>query len=85
MRLAHAATALATGELVTPDEQAQLDYASMLIDVSQNRHSALCQVRERINADVAIIGLPSVRYFTEEQHAQAISPQSTDYNSVLYK
>lgn len=73
MRLAHAATALATGELVTPDEQAQLDYASMLIDVSQNRHSALCQVRERINADVAIIGLPSVRYFTEEQHAQAIS------------
>jgi len=26
MRLTHAATALATGELVTPDEQAQLDY-----------------------------------------------------------
>lgn len=72
MRLAQAARALATGNLVTPEEQAQLNYASMLIDVSRNQHSALCEIRERINADVAVIGLPSVHYFTEEQHAEAI-------------
>ena len=73
MRLAHAARALAIGNLVTPDEQEQLNYASMLIDVSRNQHSALCEVQEQINEDTAIIGLPSVSYFTEENHADAIS------------
>ncbi len=73
MRLAHAARALAIGNSVTPDEQEQLNYASMLIDVSQNHHSALCEVRERINEDTAIIALPSVCYFTEENHADVIS------------
>jgi hypothetical protein len=44
--LAHAAKALAIGTLVAPDEQEQLNYASMLIDVSWNQYSALCKVQE---------------------------------------
>ena len=73
LSLAHAAKALAIGTLVAPDEQEQLNYASMLIDVSWNQYSALCKVQEWINADTAIIGLPSVCYFTEKNHADAIS------------
>ncbi len=73
LSLAHAAKALATGTLVAPDEQEQLNYASMLIDVSWNQYSALCKVQEWINADIAIIGLPSICYFTEKNHADAIS------------
>jgi hypothetical protein len=73
MRLASAAAALARGGTITNEEQAQLQYASMLIDVSSNNHSQWCQVLERTSEDSAIIGLPSINYYTKDQHTQAVS------------
>lgn len=73
MRLASAAMALAHSGTITPEESAQLSYASMLIDVSRNSHSPLCQVLDCENEDTAVIGLPSIQYFTEYQHTKAVS------------
>jgi hypothetical protein len=44
MRLAAAASARARGGLVSQDEEQQLQYADMLIDVSMNRNSGQCYV-----------------------------------------
>jgi len=46
MRLATAATARARGGIVSQDEEEQLQYADMLIDVSKNLNSNHCQVIE---------------------------------------
>ncbi len=73
MRLRNAAMALASNHPVTREEREQLSYASMLIDVSHNNHSQLCPVLHWEDEDTAIIGLPSIPYFTEYQHAQAVS------------
>jgi len=70
MRLASATNALAHGGPITMEEQAQLSYASMLLDVSQNRGSPSCQILGWINDDVAAIGLPSVQYFTVDDDCQ---------------
>jgi hypothetical protein len=65
MRLANAAMAVTQNQTVTAEESAQLSYASMLIDVSQNKNSHLCQVLQWEDEDTAVIGLPSIQYFTE--------------------
>jgi len=70
MRLASATNALAHGGPITMEEQAQLSYASMLLDVSQNRGSPSCQILGWINDDVAAIGLPSMQYFTVDDDCQ---------------
>ncbi len=44
MRLATAAAARAQGGLILQDEEEQLQYADMLIDVSMNHNSAQCHV-----------------------------------------
>ncbi len=72
MRLANAEIALTQSHTITPEESAQLSYASMLIDVSCNKHSQLCQVLQWEDEDTAIIGLPSIQYFTENQHTEAV-------------
>ena len=73
MRLINAATAVAQNQIITPEENAQLSYASMLIDVSCNKHSQLCQVLHWEDDDTAVIGLPSIQYFTENQHTMAVT------------
>ncbi len=42
MRLATAAAARTRGGYITPEEEDQLNYAEMLIDVSMNRNSPWC-------------------------------------------
>ena len=73
MRLANIATSQARGQSITATEQAQLNYAKMLLDVSCNRESALCPILREDDEDVSIIGLPSLQYFTDTHKAEAIS------------
>ena len=63
MRLAEAAAAQARGTLISNDEANQISYASMLIDVSQNKASSSCVIVNRINDDVSTLGLPLLQYF----------------------
>ena len=44
MRLATAAASQAWGVLLSQDEQEQLQYVDMLIDVNKNQNSPYCQV-----------------------------------------
>ncbi len=83
MRLASVEMALAQSHTITPEESAQLSYASMLIDVSCNKHSQLCQVLCWEDEDTAIIGLPSIQYFTENQHTEAVDWLYPDSQSRL--
>ena len=73
MQLANAAMAVAQSQTITLEESAQLSYASMLIDVSHNKNSQLCQVLHWEDEDTAVIGLPSIQYFTEYQHTKAVA------------
>ena len=73
MRLATVAHALENGHCITAEEQLQINYASLLLDVSHNRHSEACQILLDENEDVKIVGLPSVPYFTNKQQDLAIS------------
>jgi hypothetical protein len=50
---------------VTDDEQQQLRYANMLIDVSQNQNSRWCKVAQEIADDTKTLGVPNMRYTTE--------------------
>ena len=54
MRLATAAAAGARGGLLSQDEEEQLQYADMLIDVSMNHNSAQCHVIQDVNENVKI-------------------------------
>ena len=73
MRLASAAMAVAQSQTITQEESAQLSYASMLIDVSCNKNSHLCQVLQWEDEDTAVIGLPTIHYFTEYEHTKAVA------------
>ncbi len=54
MHLASAASARARGGLISQDEEQQLQYADMLIDVSMNRNSAQCYVIQDIDENKPI-------------------------------
>ena len=73
MRLASAVMAVAQSQTITQEESAQLSYASMLIDVSRNKNSHLCQVLQWEDEDSAVIGLPTIQYFTEYDHTKAVA------------
>ncbi len=62
MSLATAAAAQARGGLLSQEEEEQLWYADMLIDVSNNRNSPWCQVIEQEDENVSKLGLPLVQY-----------------------
>ena len=49
MRLATAAAAQACGDLLSQEEEDQLRYADMLLDVSNNRNSPWCQVIQQVD------------------------------------
>jgi len=72
MHLATAAAAQARGGLLSQEEEEQLRYAEMLIDVSKHRNSPWCQVIEQENENVSKLGLPSVQYYTQADHMSAV-------------
>ena len=72
MLLATAATARARGGILSQDEEEQLQYADMLIDVSKNLNSTHCQVIEVEDENVSKLGLPILQYFTEADYDNAV-------------
>ena len=64
MHLATAGAAQARGGLLSQEEEEQLRYAEMLIDVSKNRNSPLCHVSK--------LGLPFMQYYTQADHMSAV-------------
>jgi len=72
MRLATAAAARARGGPLSQDEQDQLQYADMLIDVSQNRNSPHCQVIQVVDENVSQLGFPFMQYYTEADYDSAV-------------
>jgi len=52
MRLATAAAAQARGGILSQEEEAQLQYAAVLIDVSKNHNSPWCQVIEHEDKNI---------------------------------
>ena len=67
-RLATAAAARARGGHISPDEEEQLQYADMLIDVSMNCNSAQCHVMQYVDENISVFGLPLMKYYTEADH-----------------
>jgi len=72
MRLATAATARARGGILSQDEEEQLHYADMLIDVSNNLNSTHCQVIEVEDENVSKSGRPIMQYFTKAEYDSAL-------------
>ncbi len=65
MRLAQASAALLSGCQVSEEDQQQLQYADMLIKVSQNQDSTWCQEGERIDENTTTLGFPYLKYTTK--------------------
>jgi hypothetical protein len=75
MRLAQAAAAQARGGDVTIEEMEQLEFGRMLINISENQDSDLCNVIEVVNEDVSTIGLTHVMYFTSQPEIEQVDDQ----------
>ena len=56
-----AAAAQAPGGILSQEEEAQLQYAAMLIDVSKNCNSPWCQVIEEEDENTSKLGLPFMK------------------------
>ncbi len=65
MRLAQASAALLSGRQVCEEDQQQLQYADMLIKVSQNQDSTWCQEVERIDENTTTLGFCYLKYITK--------------------
>jgi hypothetical protein len=76
MRLAQASAALLSECQVCEEDQGQLQYADMLIKVSQNQDSTWCQEVEKIDENTTSLGFPYLKYTTKTN-------QVTD-NDVFY-
>ncbi len=72
MRLATAAAARAQGGHITPEEEDQLNYAEMLIDVSMNRNSPWCRVIEEVDENISRLALPFMKYYTDSEWEGAL-------------
>ena len=72
MRLATAAAARARGGYITPEEEDQLNYAEMLIDVSMNRNSPWCRVIEAVDENISRLALPFMKYYTDTEWERAL-------------
>jgi hypothetical protein len=68
MHLAQASAALFSGGQVCKKDQRQLQYADMLIKVSQNQESTWCQEVERIDENTTTLGFPYLKYITKTNH-----------------
>ena len=67
-----AAAARAWGGLLSQDEQKQLQYADMLIDVSKNWSSPYCQVIQMVDENVSELVFPFMQYYTEADYDSAM-------------
>ncbi len=65
MCFARASAALLSGGQVCKEDQRQLQYADMLIKVSQNQDSTWCQEIERIDENTTTLGFPYLKYLTK--------------------
>jgi hypothetical protein len=65
MRLARDSAALLSGCQVCEEDQRQLQYADMLIKVSQNQDWPWCQEVEWIDENTPTLGFPYLKYITE--------------------
>ncbi len=54
------------------DEEEQLQYTDMSIDVSMNCNSAQCHVIQDMDANISTLGLPFMKYYTEAKHNDAV-------------
>jgi hypothetical protein len=72
MHLATAAAAQARGGILSQDEEEQLQYTDMLIDISKNRNSIYCQVIQEEDENVSKLGLPIMQYYTEADYDCAV-------------
>jgi hypothetical protein len=72
MRLAQAAHAQSHGSPISQEDEEQLQYANLLIDVSHSRNSDACHVLQAIDEDVFTIGFLFVQYFTQYDHEKAL-------------
>ena len=72
MRLSTAAAARARGGHITPQEEDQLNYAEMLVDVSMNRNSPWCQVIEEVDENISRLALPFMKYYTDTEWEGAL-------------
>ncbi len=72
MRLAPAAAAQARGGLLSQEEEEQLWYADMLIDVSKNCNSLWCQVIQEEDENISKLGFRFMKYYTEADHKGAV-------------
>ncbi len=71
-RLATAAAARAQGGLILQDEEEQLQYADMLIDVSMNCNSSQCHVIQDMDDNISTLGLPFMKYYSKAEHNDAV-------------
>ncbi len=71
-RLATAAAARARGGLMSQEEEEQLQYADMLIDVSKNCNSLWCQVIQEEDENISKLCFPVMKYYTEADHKGAM-------------
>ena len=67
-----AAAARAQGGLILQDEEEQLQYADMLIDVSMNRNSAQCHVIQDMDDNISTLCLPFMKFYTKAEHNDAV-------------
>jgi hypothetical protein len=68
MHLTQASAALLSGGQVCQEDQRQLQYADMLIKVSQNQDSTWCQDVEKIDVNTTKLGFSYLKYITETSH-----------------
>jgi hypothetical protein len=87
MHLTTAAAARAQGGVITPEEEDQLNYAEMLIDVSMNRNSHWCRVIEQVDENISKLALPFMKYYTDTEWERALEwlypGQHLDYTATI--
>jgi hypothetical protein len=72
MHLLTATAAQACGGLLSQEEDKQLRYADMLIDVSKKCNSLWCQVIQEEDENNSKLGFPFMKYYTEADHESAV-------------
>ncbi len=70
--LATVAAAQARGGLLSQEQEVQLRYADMLIDVSKNCNPLWCQVIQEEDENISKLGIPFMKYYTEADHKGAV-------------
>ncbi len=87
MPLATAAAAQACGGLLSQEEEEQLLYADMLIDVSKNCNSLWFQVIQEEDKNISKSGFPFMKYYIEADHKGAVEwlypGRQLDFSAII--